>query len=123
MPLRIEAIRRHRGLVASFRRHFAGQVQAWLNDVEDDYSWRDAMVEEMRQGGRSYSEAETALIAKGAAQLDAFAKGVGKARSLKHTKTVKTAQIIQNKKTGRLVGEVECLIRASPEQIVAASPI
>ena len=117
--MRIEATRRHRALVASFKRHFASQVQAWLNDVEDDYSWRDAMVEEMRQGGRSYSEAETALIANGMAELDAFGKGKGKVQSLKHCKTVKTAQFIQNKKTGRLVGEVECLIRASPEQIVA----
>ena len=39
--VRIEAIRRHRALVASLRRHFAGQVQAWLNDVEDDTPLRD----------------------------------------------------------------------------------
>ena len=105
--------------MASFKRHFAGQVQAWLNDVEDDAPLRDAMVDAMRQGGHLYSAEETALIMNGAAQFDAFAKRKGTVRSLKHSKTVKTALIIQKKKTGRLLGEVECLIRASPEQIVA----
>ncbi len=117
--VRIEAIRRHRALVASFKWHFAGQVQAWLNDAEDDCAWRDALVDEIRQGGHSYSEAETALIAKGAAQLDAFGTSKGKARSLKHSKTVDVAQLIHDKKTGRLVGNVECRIRALPEEIVA----
>jgi hypothetical protein len=94
-------------------------MQAWLNDVEDDAPLRDAMIDAMRQGGHLYSAEETALITVGAAQFDAFAKRNGKVRSLKHSETVKTAQIIQNKKTGRLVGEVECRIRASPEEIVA----
>jgi hypothetical protein len=66
--MHVEAIRRHRASVTSIRKFFQRHAQAWLNDVEDDCSWRDAMVEEMRQGGHTYSEAETALIANGMAQ-------------------------------------------------------
>jgi hypothetical protein len=118
--VRIEAIRRHRALVASFKQHFAGQVRAWLNDVEDDADWRNAMVEEMRKGGHLYTEEEAALIAHGAAQLDAFAKGEGKVRSLKHSKTVKVARVRHNETTGQIVGEVECVIHgASPHELVA----
>ena len=57
--VRIEAIRRHRAIFASFRQHFANQVQAWLNDVEDDAAWRDAMLQEMREGEQVYTEDET----------------------------------------------------------------
>ncbi len=117
---RLEAIRMQRVLLASFWRHFAGQVQAWLNNVEDDAEWRDAMVDQMRQGEQLYSAEETALIAEGAAQLDAFAKGEGKVRSLKYSKTVKMAQVRYDETTGRIVGEVECAIHgASPDELVA----
>ncbi len=114
--VRIEAIRRHRALVASNRGHF---VQAWLNDVENDTPLRDTLVDQMRHGGHLYSEQEAALIAQRTAQLDAFARGEGQLRSLKHSKTVKVARVWHDKKTGRFVGEVECLFHASLEQIVA----
>jgi hypothetical protein len=117
---RVEAVRRHRALMASFQRHFAAKAQAWLNDVEDDRQWRDAMVETMRQGVHACSEEESALIAQGAAQLDVVVKGRGKVRPLKLSKTAKVAQTRHDTKSGRLIGEVECYAHGtSPEQIVA----
>jgi hypothetical protein len=38
-------------------------LQVWLNDARDDGVWRDATVQEMREGEHSYSPEETALIA------------------------------------------------------------
>jgi hypothetical protein len=63
--VRVEALRIQRLLLASFKRHFASQVQAWLSDVEDDAEWRDAMVEKMRQREHLYTDEQAASIAKG----------------------------------------------------------
>jgi hypothetical protein len=82
--MRVETVRRHRALVTSIKKYFERQVQAWLNDVEDDTAWRDAQVDEMRQGGHVYTEEEAALIAQGKGQLDAVADGKGTVRSFRH---------------------------------------
>ncbi len=116
---KVEAIRRHRALVASFKRHFAGQVQAWLNDVEVDCSWRDAMVGEMRQGVHLYTDEQAASIAKGMSLLGVFASATGKAQSLRRSKTILIAEAKLDGKSGVVVGHVEAEIRGSAEQIVA----
>ena len=58
-------------------------LQVWLNDAQDDGAWRDATVQEMREGEHSYSPEETALIARGMALLGTFATGKGKARPMR----------------------------------------
>jgi hypothetical protein len=74
MPnVRVDAIRWHRVIVASFKRCFQKRLRAWLNDVEDDSSWREAMVTEMRERGHAYTAEELALISEGTALLGAFA--------------------------------------------------
>jgi hypothetical protein len=117
--VRIEAIRMHRALVASFKRHFASHLQAWLNDVEDDSAWRDAMVAEMRNSDHVYTEEETALIAIGMAQLDAFASRTGKALSPRHCTTVEMAEAKLDEASDVVFGHVEANVRASLEHIVA----
>jgi hypothetical protein len=117
--VRIEAIRRHRTIFASFRRHFASQVQAWLNDAEDDAAWRDAMVQEMHEGEQLYTEGEIAMIAKGTALLDTFATGEGRARSLRRSKTVLIAETKLDKESGLVLGHVEAEVRTMPEFLVA----
>jgi hypothetical protein len=77
------------------------------------------MVQAMREGEISYSAEETALLAEGMALLGSFAVGGGKLRSLTHSKTIKVAQTKHDKKSGLLVGHVEAVVGASPEQIVA----
>jgi hypothetical protein len=117
--VRIEAIRRHRAIFASFRRHFTSQVQAWLNDAEDDAAWRDAMVQEMREGEHLYTEGEIAMIANGMALLDTFATGKGRARSLRRSKTVLIAETKLDKESGLVFGHVEAEVRTMPEFLVA----
>jgi hypothetical protein len=51
--------------------------------------------------------------------LDILAKSAGKAVPMKHAKTVQVARTKYDKRTDRLVGEVELLVPASPEQVVA----
>jgi hypothetical protein len=51
------------------------KLQVWLDDAQDDGSWRDATAQEMREGEHSYSPEETALIARGMALLGTFATG------------------------------------------------
>ena len=118
---RVEAIRRQRESVASIKKYFEKQIQAWLNDVEDDSAWRNEMVEEIRSCGvHACSEEQSALIAQGVDTLDAFAKAKGRARSLKLSTTVKSARARRDNKTGRLIGDVECDVHgATPEDIVA----
>jgi hypothetical protein len=48
------------------------KLQVWLNDARDDGAWRDATVQEMREGDHSYSPEETALITRGMALLGTF---------------------------------------------------
>jgi hypothetical protein len=117
---RVEAIRRHRQLVGSFQQYFANEVQAWFNDVEDDGTWREAMVDQIRHACHACTDEESTLIAQGTAQLDAFAKGKGRVRSYPHSKTVNVARIKHDKTSGRHIGEAACLVHgASPEDIVA----
>jgi hypothetical protein len=105
--------------VTSIKKYFEKQVQAWLNDVEHDTAWRDALVDEMRQAGHVYTEDEDALIVQGVEQLEAFADGKGKVRSFTRSKTVKVAETKYDEKSGVLVGRVELVVGAPPEQIVA----
>jgi hypothetical protein len=95
------------------------EARAWLNDVEDDFAWRNAMVKEVREGEHSYTAEEIAWIAKGVALLGTFATGKGKVRSLRRSKTVKIAETKHDAKGGLLIGHVETEIRTSPEQIIA----
>jgi hypothetical protein len=117
--MQVDVVRRHRAFVASIKGHFQRQVQAWLNDVEDDGPWRERMVKEIQEGEHSYTAAETALLAKGVALLDSVQAGTGKVRQLTHSKTVTSAWTKQSKKSGLLLGHVEATVRASTEQIVA----
>jgi hypothetical protein len=96
-----------------------GQVQAWLNDVEDDATWREAMVQEIREGEHSYTAEETELISKGVAMLGTFATGKGKARPMRRSKTVELAATKHDKISGLLIGHVEAELRTSPEQAIA----
>jgi hypothetical protein len=96
-----------------------GNLQAWLNDLRDDGAWRDATVQEMREGEHSYSPEETALIARGTALLGTFATGKGKARPMRRSKTVELAETKHDGKSGLLIGHVEAEVRTSPEQVVA----
>jgi hypothetical protein len=81
--------------------------------------WRDATVQEMREGEHSYSPEETALIARGTALLDTFATGKGKARPMRRSKTVELAETKHDEKSGLLIGHVEAMVHTSPEQVVA----
>jgi hypothetical protein len=117
--IKVEAVRRHRASVASIKKYFGKQVQAWLNDVESDTTWRGALVDEMRHGAELYTGDEVALLAQGAAQLDAFADGKGRARSFKRSKTVMVAETKFDKRSGILVGHVGLVVQGSPEEIVA----
>jgi hypothetical protein len=94
-------------------------LQVWLNDARDDGAWREATVQEMREGEHSYSPEETALIARGTALLGTFATGKGKARPMRHSKTVKIAETKHDEKSGLLIGHVEAEVCTSPEQVVA----
>jgi hypothetical protein len=58
-------------------------LRVWLNDAQDDGAWRDATVQQMREGEHSYSPEETALIVRGTALLGTFATGKGKARPMR----------------------------------------
>jgi hypothetical protein len=105
--------------VLSISKYFQTQLQAWLNDVENDGAWRDAMVDQIRNICHVPTEEEATLIAEGTAQLDAFAKTKGRVRSLKLSTTV-TARTKYDKKSGRCIGEMECDVHgATPEDIVA----
>ena len=95
------------------------RTYAWLADVQDDGSWRDATVQEMREGEHSYSPEETALIARGTALLGTFATGKGKARPMRRSKTVELAETKHDEKSGLLIGHVEAEVRTSPEQAIA----
>jgi len=97
------------------RRH----VHAWLNDARDDGAWREATVQQMREGEHSYTPEETALIARGMALLGTFATGKGKARPMRRCKTVELAETKHDEKSGLLIGHVEAEVRTSPEQVVA----
>jgi hypothetical protein len=94
-------------------------LQVWLNDARDDGVWRDATVQEMREGEHSYSPEETALIARATALLGTFATGKGKARPMRRSKTVELAETKHDEKSGLLIGHVEAVVRTSPEQVVA----
>jgi hypothetical protein len=118
--VRVQAVRWHRVIVVSFRRCFQKQLQAWLNDVEDDGSWREAMVTEMREREHSYTAEEIVLIAEGSALLGTFAASQGKARLLRHSKTIEVAHSKFDPKTRLLIGQVEALVPgASADQLVA----
>jgi hypothetical protein len=95
------------------------KLQAWLNDARDDGAWRDATVQEMREGEHSYSSEETELIARSTALLGTFATGEGKARPMRCSKTVELAEMKHDEKSGLLIGHVEAKVRACPEQVVA----
>ncbi len=88
-------------------------------DFAHDGAWRDEMVDEMRKGGQVYSEEEARHFAEVTDMFDILAKGTGKVVSMKHAKTVQLARTKYDKRTDRLVGEVELLVPASPEQVVA----
>jgi hypothetical protein len=95
------------------------KLQVWLKDAQDDGAWRDATVQEMREGEHSYSPEETALIASGTALLRTFASGKGKARPMRPSKTVELAKTKHDEKSGLLIGHVEAEVRTSAEQVVA----
>jgi hypothetical protein len=95
------------------------KLQVWLNDARDDGAWRDATVLEMREGEHSYSPEETALIARGTALLGTFATGKGKARPMRHSKTVELAETKHDETSGLLIGHVEAEVRTSAEQAIA----
>jgi hypothetical protein len=95
------------------------KLQAWLNDARDDGAWRDATVQEMREGEHSYSPAETALIARGTALLGTFTTGKGKARPMRRSKTVELAETKHDEKSGLLIGHVKAEVRTSPEHAMA----
>ncbi len=116
---RVEVVRRHRVIMASIRQHFEKQVQAWLIDVEDDSSSRNALIDQICHGNHVYSEDESALIAHGVELLDAFADCKGRVRSFRRSNSVNDARTKYDEKSGRLIGRVKCLIHASPEKVVA----
>jgi hypothetical protein len=95
------------------------KLQVWLNDAQDDGAWRDAAVQEMRQGEQSHSWEETALITRGTALLGTFATGKGKAQSMRRSKTVELANTKHDERSGLLIGHVEAEVRTSPEQAIA----
>ena len=95
------------------------KLQVWLKDAQDDGAWRDATVQEMREGEHSYSPEETALIAGGTALLHTFATGKGKARPIRRSKTVELAETKHDEKSGLLIGHVEAEVCTSAEQVVA----
>jgi hypothetical protein len=96
------------------------QRRMGLADFVHDGARRDAMVDEMRKGGLSYSAEEVALIAEATELLSGLATGVGKARPISsHAKTVEVAQTKYDKRSGMVLGEVKLLVPASPEQIIA----
>jgi hypothetical protein len=97
----------------------AAGAASWTANCKQDLAWRQAMVLKMRQGGQVYNEEETALIEQGLALLDSVAAGTGKARSLRHSKTVTSAWTKHDKSSGLLIGHVEATVRASPEEIGA----
>jgi hypothetical protein len=90
-----------------------------LADFAHDGAWRDEMVHEMRKGGQSYSEEEARHFAEATDMLDILAQGNGKVVPMKHAKTVQVARTKYDKRTHRLVGEVQLLVPTSPEQVVA----
>jgi hypothetical protein len=94
-------------------------LQVWLDDAQDDGAWRNATVQEMREGEHSYSPEETALIARGMALVGTFATGKGKARPMRRSKTAELAETKHDEKSGLLIGHVQAEVRASPEQVVA----
>jgi hypothetical protein len=87
--------------------------------TEHDRAWREAMVNQMRNGGQSYSEEEAGLIAKATDMLDNVAKITRKGRPVKHAKTVQLAQTKYDKRKRQLVGHVKLFAPASPEDVVA----
>jgi hypothetical protein len=90
-----------------------------LADFEHDGAWRDEMVDELRKGGQVYSEEEAQHFAEATDMLNNVAKSTGKVVPMKRAKTVQMACTKYDKRTDRLVGEVELLVPASPEQVVA----
>ena len=92
---------------------------AWVAGAKQDFAWRQTMVLDMQQVGQVYTEEETALITQGLALFGTFAMGTGKVRSLRKSKTVRYARTKLDKKSGLLIGEVEALVCATPEEIVA----
>jgi hypothetical protein len=77
------------------------------------------MVDEMRKGGQVYSEEEARHFAEATDMLNNLAKSTGKVVPMKHAKTVQVARTKYDKRIHKLVGEVELLVPASPEQVVA----
>ena len=67
-------------------------LQVWLNDALDDGAWRDAAVQDMREGAHWYSPEEIVLITRGMALLGTFATGKGKARPMRRSETVRLAE-------------------------------
>jgi hypothetical protein len=94
-------------------------TRSGLADFAHDGAWRDEMVDEMRKGGQSYSEEEARQFAEATDMLNNLAKGSGKVVPMKHAKTVQLARTRYDNKTDKLVGEVELLVPACPEQVVA----
>jgi hypothetical protein len=90
-----------------------------LANFADDGAWRDEMVKEMRKSGQVYSEKEARHFAEATDMLNDLAKAAGKVVPMKHAKTVQMARTKYDKRTDTLVGEVELLVPASPEQVVA----
>jgi hypothetical protein len=85
-----------------------------------DGAWRDAMVDEMRKGGQSHTDAElVARLAQAADLRDRLAKSTGKARPMKRAQTVEVVQVKKDARSGLVMGEVKLLVPASAEQIVA----
>jgi hypothetical protein len=95
------------------------KMQVWLSDTQDDGSWRDATVQEMRDGEHSYSPEETVLITRGMALLGTFATGKGKARPMRLSKTVALAETKHDEESGLLIGHVDAEVHTSPEQAIA----
>ena len=81
------------------------KFQVWLNDAQDDGAWREATVQQMREGEHSYTSDETVLIATGMALLGTFGARKGKARSMRRSKTVELAETKHDEKSGLLIDQ------------------
>jgi hypothetical protein len=108
-------------LPSEHRRLSARHAECWCADVSDDRSYRDHWLQFVSTRPQEYDAEETAAIRKGEALLQAFDSWKATARDVPGiSPTVDKAQTKFDKRTGRLIGRAEGIIRGvAPLEVCA----
>jgi hypothetical protein len=92
----------------------------WLDDTTHDAAQRHARIGEMASpSGRAYTAMENAAIERGAAMFAAFDGSSASVTQVKHSATMDCSETKYDGTTGLLLGRVEGMIRATPQEIAA----